>query len=327
MNKDWKELSILLVGCGSIGKRHARVLTSLGLTDIRACDSNVEQLASLIREVPGIKPVNSFEEGLAEEPDCVFILTPPKLHIPMAIKAINAKCHVFSEKPISDSMEGINELKELVSQSDKKMMVGLCFRYHNGLRKAKKFLDDGRIGRLISIRALMGEHLPAVRPDYKNLFSSIYSGAFDLMHDIDLAVWFANQSVKNVNALFGTYSDIGIKAPDLVEILIGFQDRCLATVHLDFFQQPRRRQIELIGTDGVMIVEFASWDEYTLSVYEAGKTDWDIIKEKTTRDDMFREEDLEFLQTVANDKPVKCCISEACKSLEVVIAAQNLKRS
>ena len=51
-------------------------------------------------------------------------------------------------------------MNELVSQSGKKMMVGLCFRYHDGLRKAKKFLEDGRIGRLVSVRALMGEHLP-----------------------------------------------------------------------------------------------------------------------------------------------------------------------
>ena len=152
----------------------------------------------------------------------------------------------------------------------------------------------------------------------------MYSGAFDLMHDIDLAIWFADQPVKSVNALYGSYSDIGIKAPDIVEILMGFEDRCMATVHLDFFQQPRRRQIELIGTDGVMIAEFASWDEYTLSVYQAGKAEWDIIKEKTIRDDMFRDEDLEFLQIVADDKPVICGISEACKSLEVVLAAQNM---
>ncbi|MHB8277078.1 MAG: hypothetical protein ACYDIA_05440 [Candidatus Humimicrobiaceae bacterium] len=39
-----------------------------------------------------------------------------------------------------------------------------------------------------------------------------------------------------------------------------FENRCMATVPLDFFQSPRRRQIEIIGTGGVAIVEFASWD-------------------------------------------------------------------
>ena len=92
-------MSVLLVGCGSIGKRHARVLTSLGLTDIRACDSNAEQLAALIREVPGVKPAKSFEDGLADKPDTVFILTPPKLHVPMAIKAIKAGAMFLLKSP------------------------------------------------------------------------------------------------------------------------------------------------------------------------------------------------------------------------------------
>src|SRR5205085_7137903 len=135
-------------------------------------------------------------------------------------------------------------------------MVGLCFRYHKGLREVKQLLCDGAIGRLVSIRALMGEHLPDVRPDYRTLFSAQYSGAFDLMHDIDLALWFANQPVREVKAIYGSYSDMGIQAPDLVEILIDFEDRCLASVHLDFFQRPRRRQIELIGVAGVIAVEF-----------------------------------------------------------------------
>jgi len=323
MKKEWNEISVLLAGCGSIGKRHARVLASLGLTDIRACDPNAGQLNSLIREVPVVKPVSSFDEGLADMPDAVFILTPPKLHVPMAIKAIAAGCHVFSEKPISESMEGIDQLKDLVSLSGKKMMVGLCFRYHKGLLRAKRLLDEGYIGRLVSVRALMGEHLPTVRPDYRDLFSSKYSGAFDLMHDIDLAIWFANRPVKDVKAMYGAYSEIGIEAPDIVEILIGFENRCLASVHLDFFQQPRRRQIELIGTSGVITVEFASWDENELAAFNTQNNKWMRIKEETKRDDMFRDEDEEFLKIAAGDKPVACDIYEACKSLEVVLAAQN----
>ena len=41
---------------------------------------------------------------------------------------------------------------------------------------------------------------------------------------------------------------------------MGFEDRCLASVHLHFFQVPRRRRMELIGTSGVIIVQFASWE-------------------------------------------------------------------
>jgi len=323
MVKPWNQLSILIAGCGSIGKRHARVLHGLGATDLRACDPAAEQRQSLAAQVPAVRLYESLAEGLRDRPDAVFICTPPEMHIPMAAEAMQAGCHVFSEKPLSDSIDGVDDLMALAETRHKKLMVGLCFRYHEGLVKAKRYLDSGRIGRVVSVRALMGEHLPDVRPDYRTLFSAKHGGAFDLMHDIDLAIWYAGQPVRSVHALHGTYSDIGIEAPDLVEILMGFEDRCLATVHLDFFQRPRRRQIELIATGGVITVEFARWDRCTVSIYEASRGTWAVEELATDRDDMFRGEDREFLEAISLDQPIRSTVAEARLSLEVVLAAQR----
>lgn len=323
MVKDWRNISVLIAGCGSIGKRHARVLNSLGVKDIRACDPSVEQCQSLLEQVSSVKTCDSFEMGLHDQPDAVLICTPPAMHIPMACQAIRRGCHVLTEKPLSDRTDGIDELEALAEKNRKKVMVALCFRYHAGLLKAREYLVSGRIERLVSVRALMGENLADVRPDYRNLFSAKMGGVFDLMHDIDLAIWFTGQSVQTVRALYGTYSDIGIEAPDIVEILMGFKDRCVASVHLDFFQRPRRRQMELIGTNGVIIVEFAGWDHCSVSVYETTRGKWEREELITDRDDMFRAEDLEFLEALASDKPIQCTIAEGRKSLEVVFAAQH----
>ena len=82
----------------------------------------------------------------------------------------------------------------------------------------------------------MGEHLPDVRPDYKALYIAQYAGAFDLSHEVDLAVWYADQAVRSVQCVNGTYSDIGIAAPDIVQMVIEFEDRCVACIHLNFSQ-------------------------------------------------------------------------------------------
>ncbi len=323
MVETWQKLSVLIAGCGSIGKRHARVLASLGMEDIRACDPVPEQRAGLLAQVPSVRLYDSCEAGLTDRPDAVLICTPPGLHVPMAKQAIQAGCHVLTEKPLSNSLHGIDELRVLAAQQCKKVMVGLCFRYHDGLVKGKQYLDAGRIGRLVSVRALMGEHLPDVRPDYRSLFSAQVGGAFDLMHDIDLAIWYAGQNVGSVRAFYGTYSDIGIQAPDLVEILMRFEDRALAAVHLDFFQRPRRRQIELIGTQGVILVEFARWDRCRVSIYDGTAGEWTHEDLATDRDDMFRAEDREFLEAVAHDRPVICTLEEGEKSVRVVLEAQS----
>ena len=322
MGKNMEKLKVLIAGCGSIGKRHARILTSLCIEEIMIYDSNQGQVELLVKELPDVKPVNSFEQGL-ERADAVFILTPTKLHIPMAIQAINAGCHVFIEKPLSVNMDGVNDLKVLAEKKGMKVMVGLCTRYHEGIIKAKQLLDSGKIGRLVSTRNMVGEHFPDVHPEYKSLYYAKYSGAFELMHDLDLAIWFAGQQVKNVYSVFGSFSDIDIEAPDVVEFLLGYQDRCTATVHLDFFQKPRRRIMELIGTKSDLIIDFTSWDEYTISLYNSEKKIWETETYKSARDDMFRDEDREFLEAVIYDKQIICNIQEACKSLRVIEAAQK----
>jgi predicted dehydrogenase len=325
--KDWREVSVLIAGCGSIGRRHARVLAGLGVADLRACDPLPAPRAALLAETPSVRLYESYEAGLADRPEAVFICTPTREHVPMAMTALRAGCHVLCEKPLSDTTQGLDELAALARETGRQVMVALCFRYHDGLLRAKRYLEAGRIGRLVSLRALMGEHLPEVRPDYRSLFSARYSGVFDLIHEIDLAIWYAGQPVRAVHCLSGTYSDIGIEAPDLAEILIGFEDRRLASIHLDFFQRPRRRQTELIGTEGVILIEFAPWDRCTVSTYEAGQGRWEQEELITDRDDMFRAEDREFLRCVAEGRPVPCDIAEGRKSVEVVEKCVSISES
>ena len=164
----------------------------------------------------------------------------------------------------------------------------------------------------------MGEHLPDVRADFRSMYLAVHNGAFELMHDLDLALWYADQPVKKLHCVYGTYSDIGIRSPDVVEFLLDFEDRCTASVHLDFFQRPRRRQMELIGTKRVVTVKFAKWEHCTVSLYEAKHGEWKVEELTTDRDDMFRAEDREFLEAVANDKPIRCTVAEGRKSVEAV---------
>jgi len=315
--------SVLIAGCGSIGKRHARILSELGVQDLRACDPVADQLDGLCESVTTTRSYADFSIALEEQPDAVFICTPPKMHVPMSLQALQGGAHVFCEKPLSTDLTGVEDLEAATLKSGRVFMVGLCFRFHEGLLRAKKALDEGRIGRLISIRALMGEHLPEVRPDYRTLFSFKYSGALDLMHDIDLALWYAGSPVSEVKALCRTYSDLGFQAPDLAEILIDFESRCVASVHLDFFQRPRRRQLELIASEGCVIIEFARWNTCEFSVFEASRGSWETETLLTDRDDMFRAEDREFLAAVAGGGKVSCPLAEARKSVEVVLAAMS----
>ena len=319
---DYRSLKLGVAGCGSIGKRHIRLLISMGIKNITAFDTDLELLSAVQKSNEGIRTAESYDKLLAEGLDAVFILTPTRLHVEMACEALRRGIHVFIEKPLSVDMKGVDTLIKLRDQTGLKVMVGFCFRYHEGLLKAKELLDNGTIGRLVSIRAMVGEHLPSVRSDYMQTYYVKYSGAFEMVHDLDLAIWYAGQNIKNSYSVFGAYTDLGFQSPDNVELLVEFEDRIAASVHLDFYQRPRRRVTELVGTEGTILIDFSSWDRYTISIGNAeGK--WEYISGATRRDDMFIAEDTEFLKAVASDLPIKCTLEEACKSLSVVLAASQ----
>ena len=320
-NTGWKDSSILIAGCGSIGKRHARVLRSMGVRDIRISDPVEEQRRGLVAEGPVAGEFAAYGEGIASRPDAVLICTPTRMHVPMALEALDAGCHVLMEKPLSDSLDGVEKLRALIERTGKVFMVAFCMRYHEGVRKAKSYLDRGRIGRLVSIRCRAGEHLPEVRPDYKDLYYVKEGGALELTHEIDLACWFGGGPATEVQSVHGAFSDLGFTAPDVAEIVMRLGKRCVASVHLDFFSFPNARLTELMGTRGTITVELSSWNSCTVSVYEAGTGEWTREEMATERDSMFRSEDEEFLRAITEGTPVGCPLPEALKSLEVVCAA------
>jgi len=89
-------------------------------------------------------------------------------------------------------------------------------------------------------------------------------------------------------------------------------------VHLNFYQHPRTRKIDLLGVNGMVSVEFASWDEATLSVWATDTKQWENNTFPTKRNDMFRDEDTEFLNAIIGNGQIVCTIDEALKSLSVI---------
>ena len=312
---DFSSVKALIVGFGSIGKRHGEILKEIGVREI-ACSDPVEVCRNQFSEfLPGAPIYSDYETALNEfQPDAVFICTPTKLHIPMAKTALLHDANVFMEKPLCYSTEGALELDALAKERNRKVMVGFCFRYHDALLKAKEMLDGGEIGRLISIRSMMGEPFYQIHPEYMDMYYSKYSGTFELVHDLDLAIWFAGQPIRRVEGIHGSFSEMGMASPDTAELLLEFEDRLVANVHLDFFQFPRRRTVDLIGWDGVIQVDFASWDHAQLRYYTKKTNEWLTIDFETQRNDMFIAEDSEFLDCVLNDKAVSIDVLEGLKA-------------
>ena len=107
---DYSDLRILVIGAGSIGFRHTEVLLGLGVAQLCVCDPSEERLAKLRELFPQIETACDYRAELSKGCyDAAFILTPTAMHLMMAKEALLAGCHVFIEKPLANSTEGVDE--------------------------------------------------------------------------------------------------------------------------------------------------------------------------------------------------------------------------
>ncbi len=172
-------MRFLIAGFGSIGRRHFRNLRSLGVEDIIFYSTN--KSTNKRGEISDFIVETDLEKALAHKPDAVIVSNPTSMHLDIAIPAAKAGCHLLIEKPLSHSLERIDELSKIVDQTRKKVLIGFQFRYHPGLHQVKKLLTEEEIGKLLSVRSHWGEYLPSWHP-WEN-YRDGYSARTDFLRD------------------------------------------------------------------------------------------------------------------------------------------------
>lgn len=320
-----KDRRILVVGCGFMGRWHARMLRQLGVTQLALCDPAHETRQAVQRDLEITEGYADFTEALKHKFDAVFICTPPALHLTQATLAIEAGCDVFLEKPLADRLDGVEPLIERAETRQRILMVGLCLRFHHGLQRVKQLIEAGAIGRLVSVRAMLGLYLPQSRPnvDYRHVYISQPGGGvtLDYLHEIDFVQWIAGSPVRQVFAFTGKVSDLDMQADDIAEILLRFDNGMMASVHLNLFQRVRQRRSEFIGTEGTIIIDLADLNQCTVQVYRAATATWETEIFSLDRDDLYRDEDRVFLHCLATRESPELDGWAAKTSLTLALAA------
>ena len=128
-----EKIKVLVVGAGNMGRSHALAYASIPEFEIVAvCTRSQESRAKLMSELPeGTLGMNDYENALNElKPDAVCISTYPDTHYPFAKMALEAGCHVFTEKPLAENTEQCSELVDLAKLKQKALVVGYILRQH-----------------------------------------------------------------------------------------------------------------------------------------------------------------------------------------------------
>jgi predicted dehydrogenase len=313
----------LLVGAGSVGTRHLLNLRSLGCNDLLLYRTR----RGPARELPIEATLSSLPDALLRHPQAALICNPTALHLPIALAAARAGCHLFIEKPVSHSMEGIEALASEVSARGLKVLVGYQFRYHPGLRQVKRWLTEGAIGEVASARARWGEYLPGWHPgeDYRNGGSArrdLGGGVVvTLSHPFDYLRWLLGEVVE-VQAQVAQGSGFNRDADETAHVVLRFASGVLATVSLDDVDLPAIHQLHLIGRSGLI-----SWDGITgearLRDALTGEVQCLPLPSGFDRNQIFLAEMRHFLDCVFHDAAPACGLDDGIATLRIALAAKR----
>ena len=189
-----------IIGCGKIAQvRHIPEYAEhkdaklLGFYDI-----NLERAKSLADQYGGTAYA-TVEQLLANpEIDAVSICAANFAHAELTIAALNAGKHVLCEKPMAITLEECEAMVEAAKKNDKYLMIGHNQRLAKAHATAKKLIDDGLIGDIVTFRTTFG-----------------HGGPETWSVDPGLNTWFFDKS----RAAMGAMADLGIHKTDLIQFL------------------------------------------------------------------------------------------------------------
>jgi predicted dehydrogenase len=322
-------MKTLIAGFGSVGRRHFRNLLALGERDLilyRTRRSTLDD-AEIAAETAGFPVETDLDAALAHRPEAVIVANPTALHLDVAIPAARAGSHLFLEKPISHSLERVDELCRAVQQGGGHVMVGFQLRFHPGLRLAARWIQDGELGRPLSVRAHWGEYLPGWHPweDYRRSYSArtdLGGGpVLTLCHPFDYLRWLLGE-VSQLWAFTGRVSDLEVEVEDVAEIGLRFAGGAIGSLHLDFFQQPPSNTLEITGTQGRL-----RWDhaDGVVQLYQVGRGSWTSTAppEGFERNQMFLEELRHFRSVVRGENAPVCTLEDGLQALRLSLAVHE----
>jgi predicted dehydrogenase len=319
----------LVVGGGSIGKRHLQNLRALGIGELGLVEPEAERRCPISQEL-NARQFSALEAGLEWSPDFVVIATPSYLHLQQALEAVRRGCDLFVEKPLSHRQEGLAELCAEVESRKRVSLVGCNMRFHPGPSAVKKLLEQGSLGKILFARIHAGSYLPAWRPttDYRDSYAAREETGggciLDCIHEIDLARWYLGE-VQEVLCIAGHLSSLEIATEDVAALVCRHRSGVISEIHLDYVQRTYERGCQIVGENGSVFWDFRCGQ---VRWYEASSDRWTNVDQPPNwqLNQMYMEEMRHFLECVRTRQRTTQPILEAVVVMQIVFASKSSAR-
>ena len=334
-------MKILMIGLGGIGQRHLRNLRAVLDADVEiiAHDprSNPPVLTDQLQVEPGaslkqkynLRIYPDLEQALKFKPEVAFVCNPTSLHVPAAIRAAQAGCHLFIEKPLSHTLAQVDELIRLVESRGLKAAVGYQMRFHPCLQRLHALIQEKKIGQILSVRAEIGEYMPGwhTYEDYRQMYASrqdLGGGVIlSQIHEFDYLYWLFGLP-RRIYTLGGHLSNLEIDVEDTADTLM----ECVlegaplpVTLHQDYIQRPLSRFCEVFGDAGKIRVDIRA---LTVDVFDGSGNQVEAASYAGfQRNQLFLDELDCFLECLQGKQTALVDLRTGAQSLLMALAAKE----
>lgn len=251
-----------IVGTGYWGKNHVRVATELAaeglLDEVVVCDVDQQRASSLAGRFD-VEYVTDFRRL---DVDLASVATPSTTHESIATRLLETGVDLLVEKPLALDSTAAWNIVETARTNDRTLAVGHIFRYHPALRELKRWIDEGRLGRV--------KYLHTARFSFRiprNTTGVLYSLA---VHDVDIYQYLLDRSPTRIycNRDCHLRGDID----ETTTLTLDYGD-ATGVIHSSW-QVPvfgKRRDIAVVGTDASAYLDYRTDTE--IELFEATITE------------------------------------------------------
>ena len=265
-----------VVGLGFMGQHYVQFLHKMNGVEVSAVCDIRQDVAEKLAGSTGARRFSEAEE-LAASPDvdAVFVCTPEGAHVEVSLAAINAGKAVLIEKPIAHTIEASQRIVAAAKAKRSLVMVGHLLRFEPRWAAAKRAIEGGQIGDVVSI---------ATRRVGNVLDQTVLGGRTTIplyygVHDLDIVRWYAGAEASTIFASrrSGVLRKAGYDIHDLYCAILEFDNNILATAELGWHVPAAAvaaptSGITVVGTEGWLKVDQAEtgleyWSENARQIH------------------------------------------------------------
>lgn len=238
---------VALVGAGTMGSLHARVLSQSDRVDLKYVVEHNPQTGQAIADRYGVEYTSSLDP--LKDVDAVVIAAATEAHYDIAKQALELDKPLLVEKPLAATYAQSEELVEISAKRGLPLVCGFLERFNPAVLTAKQF-----VGEAVQINAM--RHSPFVPRIRTGVAGDL------LIHDVDLAIRFVGEAPAAVKGSFGFFHEQSKEngAEDSADATMSFGNGALATISASRISQRKVRQISVLELDRLIEIDLLRRD-------------------------------------------------------------------